>query len=1018
MSYLSYNQYLGAQRCCNLKSQGPVGPQGPAGPASIGPPGNTGVGGATGPTGRGCRGPTGPAGGPEGPTGPQGIQGVTGPTGLGINIGTTGYGNMVVYDASISTFYYSDLLRTDNGISNPFPGLTGPIIYVNSHIIPTISNAYSLGSTGSYFTDLNLSGGTINMQNLGAVSQFGTISINPANGLICAPSGFATPFTAFFNNNAPGPSGPGGQTGNVGWKVGATGNIYNNTLDLTAQGFFTPGLNSSFTGALGPSYSLIRPLNVGTYGPTGTTLNNNIKNVYFDSNQFNISTTGPTGIEPYSALISLIEGFTGPTGPTGPQGIQGVTGPTGSSQWRTSSFIGTTGPGYTGIGYTGDVMVYGALYVQGGIDPTYLALTPQVSNPLPSGLEGIWIENVPEKYLRTKSLYLNDNLLVNAGVANQTTLVDDGKVTINNGTLNGVPLSVNNIGNTGILFTELYNQRTALAGEVTRTSYYSKNSASNKTEFARIIQSSSQNLAGSERGTLQFYVRDSGGLTTPYISLIGSTPQIGINKQIEMAGNNINNANTINAQQGNYQSLTNSSTGFQYKPTQTYICNTISQTISAPITTGEQIFALSEGITNFGPSYIDPASISPAPSNESYSATYFLGANLLMLANRQILYKWDTGTTTWVAVYTFNNNINCIVEFNGSLYVGGDFNADITNTITYNYIARFDTALNASQLSWTNRSGDIGFSSSVSTLCPNDTGSPWLYVGGDFTKTGTSGSYDILRFCCIETNAVDLYSIDDNSGLSPNGFFSFVRTISCSSNRIFVGGDFTSQSASIGGTQTTYNIQYGCIWTSNDYQSLNSPEFDFIGSSPTSINSLLYTSVKDPTLPIFHFGGQFAGLDGLFSYIGYCDITTPSSVGTYNPTFGNICYSITTGQGFVFAKVLNLNGDLYLVKQNVVLSASTPAGVMTGCYDNNTGLYTFFFSNDTTITAFNPTITTTIDLTSLGIGVLSGGTIYTNRIELNGSGSYFTGIGAVTSNLSPTTTIFAITSSYATSFYN
>ena len=74
MSYLSYNQYLGAQRCCNLKSQGPVGPQGPAGPASIGPPGNTGVGGATGPTGRGCRGPTGPGGGPEGPTGPTGAK--------------------------------------------------------------------------------------------------------------------------------------------------------------------------------------------------------------------------------------------------------------------------------------------------------------------------------------------------------------------------------------------------------------------------------------------------------------------------------------------------------------------------------------------------------------------------------------------------------------------------------------------------------------------------------------------------------------------------------------------------------------------------------------------------------------------------------------------------------------------------------------------------------------------------------------------------------------------------------
>ncbi len=69
-----YNQYLGSQRCCNLKTQGNPGPQGPTGPAMIGPRGNTGPEGAsfTGPTGRGCRGPTGepgPAGGPTGPTG-------------------------------------------------------------------------------------------------------------------------------------------------------------------------------------------------------------------------------------------------------------------------------------------------------------------------------------------------------------------------------------------------------------------------------------------------------------------------------------------------------------------------------------------------------------------------------------------------------------------------------------------------------------------------------------------------------------------------------------------------------------------------------------------------------------------------------------------------------------------------------------------------------------------------------------------------------------------------------------
>ena len=65
--YGAYSQYLGAQRCCDLRGQGPQGPAGPTGPAAIGPIGNTGPAGMgmTGPTGRSCRGPT----GEQGPTG-------------------------------------------------------------------------------------------------------------------------------------------------------------------------------------------------------------------------------------------------------------------------------------------------------------------------------------------------------------------------------------------------------------------------------------------------------------------------------------------------------------------------------------------------------------------------------------------------------------------------------------------------------------------------------------------------------------------------------------------------------------------------------------------------------------------------------------------------------------------------------------------------------------------------------------------------------------------------------------
>ena len=39
----SYNEYLGKNRCCDLRGQGPPGPVGPTGPAGIGPVGPAGI---------------------------------------------------------------------------------------------------------------------------------------------------------------------------------------------------------------------------------------------------------------------------------------------------------------------------------------------------------------------------------------------------------------------------------------------------------------------------------------------------------------------------------------------------------------------------------------------------------------------------------------------------------------------------------------------------------------------------------------------------------------------------------------------------------------------------------------------------------------------------------------------------------------------------------------------------------------------------------------------------------------
>jgi hypothetical protein len=118
--------------------------------------------------------------------------------------------------------------------------------------------------------------------------------------------------------------------------------------------------------------------------------------------------------------------------------------------------VGVTGAGYTGIGVTGqDVLIYGNLLVTGGIDPTYLALTPQSSNPLPSSLDGMWIETGGS--LRVQKMRMDDFSGATAGYIDleptrnpQLTLSDGITPTeINVVTLNNNAILLNDFSGTG-----------------------------------------------------------------------------------------------------------------------------------------------------------------------------------------------------------------------------------------------------------------------------------------------------------------------------------------------------------------------------------------------------------------------------------------------------------------------------------------------------------------------------------------------------------------------------------------
>jgi hypothetical protein len=91
---------------------------------------------------------------------------------------------------------------------------------------------------------------------------------------------------------------------------------------------------------------------------------------------------------------------------TGPAGSATFSGPTNSVLFYDGSVIAgsslfrfdpTSGP-------TGEVFIDGKLTVKGGIDPLYLQLTPQTTNPLPGVTGTIWYNET------TGSIYLDNNL--------------------------------------------------------------------------------------------------------------------------------------------------------------------------------------------------------------------------------------------------------------------------------------------------------------------------------------------------------------------------------------------------------------------------------------------------------------------------------------------------------------------------------------------------------------------------------------------------------------------------------
>ena len=305
--------------------------------------------------------------GPSGATGPSGQLNFTGPTGA-----------ILFFDGNSVT-----------GITGFKYTATG--IIINTNILPTATNTYTLGASGATFKEIFVGLGSINFSESSVKATLGS----DQNSIVYSQYGFATPFI----NIGPSVVEPINPGAIGGWVIAPTGTYGTTDYDLIAQLKTTATGQGVPAGLTGPMYSLIKRVGptgaTGYTGPTGATGSTGATGY---TGQTGVTgSTGPTGATGYTGQTGVtgstgptgVTGSTGPTGvtgstgPTGPTGVTGSTGPTGvTGSTGPTGVTGSTGPtGVTGstgptgpTGVTGSTGATGPTGVTGPAGPTGIAL--------------------------------------------------------------------------------------------------------------------------------------------------------------------------------------------------------------------------------------------------------------------------------------------------------------------------------------------------------------------------------------------------------------------------------------------------------------------------------------------------------------------------------------------------------------------------------------------------------------------------------------------------------------------
>jgi hypothetical protein len=424
------------------------------------------------------------------------------------------------------------------------------------------------------------------------------------------------------------------------------------------------------------------------------------------------------------------------------------------------------------------------------------------------------------------------SLVVNNAVVGANATLTESNLTINATGLSGLPsLTLNQSGvGSGLLTEEFYNQRTPQTGEFNRMSFYAKNSAGTKTEYARIHQNAPAFTAGAVKGRIDFAVGNGSGIQD-YLSLNANTGQVDIlNSDLHLNANDIVSVSSITTPLNN-----------QYSKEQVVY---LTANATAPVASVESnlrytAFSLGKTATWEQATSVSDTGFISGVENITASFPSWDGKFWVGTENGNIYYSSDGGAS-WTSQGSYGGRIRVFCPYNSNQYmaVGGDF-----SSVSYNYLAGIN---NTTYSSFDITGSSTGMNAPVYAIYDNPANS-CLYIGGAFTDYYGVLSATYNKWITLDYNTATFYPF---SNASSGGFFGgdvlSITKDTANSNFIIVGGSFTNLQVSGAPVPTPYIFTFG---TSTGYDVTGYFSIGTILNAPVSV-VLSYPSGV-------YIGGQF-----------------------------------------------------------------------------------------------------------------------------------------------------------------